>query len=97
VAKWDSDAREYVKRKDIPAKARRSLKYILEPDASLPDGKGSYIPLKYRPPKEFGWNYYAGEEAHRPAGRAGHHGINVQYSGVDYLLVYWMGRYHELI
>jgi hypothetical protein len=97
VAKWDSDAREYVKQKDIPAKARRSLKYILEPDANLHDGKGSYIPLKYRPPKEFGWNYYAGEEARHPAGRAGHHGINVQYSGVDYLLVYWMGRYHELI
>jgi len=97
VEKWDKDAREYLKQHDIPTKAKRSLKYILEPDANLPDGKGSYIPIKYRPPKEFGWNYYSGEEAHRPPGRAGHHGINVQYSGVDYLLVYWMGRYHELI
>ena len=97
VAKWDKDAREYVKQQNIPAKARRSLKYILDIEKSLPDGKGSYIPLKYRPPKEFGWNYYAGEEARHPSGRAGHHGINVQYSGVDYLLVYWMGRYHELI
>jgi len=97
VAKWDADARGYLGDKEIPIKARRSLKYMLEPDMILPDGKGNYIPLKYRPPKEFGWNYYAGEEAHRPPGRAGHHGIDVQYSGVDYLLAYWMGRYHELI
>jgi hypothetical protein len=97
VAKWDHDARKYMNQNDIPAKVRRSLKYMLEPDTSLPNGKGNYIPLKYRPPKEFGWNYYSGEEAHSSHGKAGHHGINVQYSGVDYLLVYWMGRYHELI
>lgn len=97
VAKWDKDAREYVKDQRIPSKVRTSLKYILDIQKSLPNGKGSYIPLKYRPPKEFGWNYYTGEEARRPPGRAGHHGINVQYSGVDYLLAYWMGRYHEII
>ncbi len=97
VAKWDKDAREYVKDRCISTRIRRSLKYILGIEKSLPNGKGSYIPLKYRPPKEFGWNYYAGEEARRPYGKAGHHGINIQYSGVDYLLVYWMGRYHEII
>ncbi len=97
VAKWDSDAREYLDHPDLPSGARSSLRYILEPDAHLPGGKGHYIPLKCRPPKEFGWNYYAGEEARRRAGRAGHHGIHVQYSGVDYLLVYWMGRYHGII
>ncbi|MFC1712805.1 DUF4434 domain-containing protein [Candidatus Poribacteria bacterium] len=97
VAKWDSDAREYLKSPSLLPEIRRSLRYILEPDARLRAGKGHYIPLKYRPPKEFGWNYYTGEEAHRSAGRAGHHGINIQYSGVDYLLVYWMGRYHEII
>ncbi|MGB9594795.1 MAG: DUF4434 domain-containing protein [Candidatus Poribacteria bacterium] len=97
VAKWDKDVREYIKDQYIPSKIKRSLKYILDIEKSLPNGKGSYIPLKYRPPKEFGWNYYTGEEARRPAGKAGHHGINVQYSGVEYLLAYWMGRYHGLI
>jgi len=97
VAKWDGDAREYMNQPEVPLAVRRSLRYILEPDANLRGGKGSYIPLKYRPPKEFGWNYYTGEEARRNAGSAGHHGINVQYSGVDYLLVYWMGRYHNII
>ena len=97
VAKWDSDAREYMNQPDLPSGVRRSLRYILESDAHLRGGKGSYIPIEYRPPKEFGWNYYAGEEARRKAGSAGHHGINVQYSGVDYLLVYWMGKYHDII
>lgn len=97
VAKWDKDVREYIEDYNIPLKIRKSLKYILGIEKNLPNGKGSYIPLKYRPPKEFCWNYYTGEEARRPPGDAGHHGINVQYSGVDYLLVYWMGRYHELI
>jgi hypothetical protein len=97
VAKWDRDAREYIDNTQIPRGARNSLRYILGNEARLPGGKGNYIPMKYRPPKEFGWNYYSGEEARREAGKAGHHGINIQYSGVDYLLVYWMGRYHGII
>lgn len=97
VEAWDTDARELIKGSELRPEVRRSLRYMLEPGARLRNGKGNYIPLKHRPPKEFGWNYYAGEEAHRSSGRAGHHGIDIQYSGVDYLLVYWMGRYHGLI
>lgn len=97
VAKWDADAREYLNSADLLPQIRTSLNYVLNPGARLRNGKGHYIPLKYRAPKEFGWNYYAGEEARWNAGKAGHHGIDVQYSGVDYLLTYWMGRYHEII
>lgn len=97
VSEWVRAVRKDLQQEELPAGIRCSLRYILEPSATLPDGKGNYIPLKYRPPKEFGWNYYAGEEARRSAGNAGHHGIHVQYSGVDYLLVYWMGRYHQII
>lgn len=97
VSTWEQSAREYLRQAEMPSGVRNSLRYILESDATLPNGKGNYIPLKYRPPKEFGWNYYAGEEARRSAGNAGHHGKYIQYSGVDYLLAYWLGRYHQII
>jgi hypothetical protein len=48
-----------------------------------------YVPIELRPPMEFAWQYW-------PMGYLGYHGRTVQYSGVDYLLVYWMGRYHGL-
>ena len=97
VATWDRYARERLEDTDLHPSILHSLRYILEPDATLPGGKGHYLPLRVRPPKEFGWNYYTGEEARHSAGRAGHHGYHVQYSGIDYLLAYWMGRYHDVL
>ena len=40
---------------------------------------------------------YVDEEARQTSGHVGHHGIYIQYSGVDYLLVYWMIRCHGLV
>ena len=97
VSRWEQEARELLKNGDLPRPIQISLAYILGERDSLPNRRGNYLPIEYRPPKEFGWNYYAGEEARRAAGQAGHHGIHIQYSGVDYLLAYWMARYHGLV
>ena len=97
VSRWEQEARELPKNGDLPRPIQISLAYILGEKDSLPNRRGNYLPIEYRPPKEFGWNYYAGEEARRAAGQAGHHGIHIQYSGVDYLLAYWMARYHGLV
>ena len=97
VSRWDQQARALLKESDLPHPIQASLAYILAERNHLPNGRGNYLPIECRPPKEFGWNYYVGEEARRSAGHAGHHGIHVQYSGVDYLLAYWMARYHHLV
>ena len=97
VLRWDQQARVSLKDRDLPHPIRTSLAYILAERNHLPNGQGSYLPIEHRPPKEFGWNYYVGEEARRAPGHPGYHGIHVQYSGVDYLLAYWMARYHSLV
>ena len=73
------------------------LAYILGEKDSLSDECGNYPPTEQRPPKEFSWNYYADEEARWAVGHAGRLGIHIQYSGVDYLVAYWMARYHGLV
>ena len=97
VSCWNERARDLLKDVDLPRSVKISLAYILGERDRLPNGCGNYLPIEWRPPKEFGWNYYAGEEARRASGHAGHHGIHIQYSGVDYLLAYWMARYHGLV
>ena len=95
--RWDQRARDLLKDGDLLHPIQISLAYILGERDRLPNRRGNYLPIEWRPPKEFGWNYYAGEEARRATGYAGHHGIHIQYSGVDYLLAYWLARYHSLV
>ena len=85
VSRWDQRARDLLKDGDLLRPIPISLAYILGERDRFPNRRGNYLPIEWRPPKEFGWNYYAGEEARRATGYAGHHGIHIQYSGIDYL------------
>lgn len=69
---------------------RRSLRALLDGTAEGLDPDALYVPMRWRPPMEFGWQY------HRH-GLPGTHGPYTRYSGVDYLIAFWMGRYHGVV
>jgi hypothetical protein len=94
---WRRDAeRAFVEYGDeLPNSLRMTLSDCLEPD-ELSFEVASFIPMSLRPPMEFSWQYYAGIQTNERAGGRPH-GEHVGYSGVDYLLAYWMGRYHGFL
>lgn len=98
VPRWRRHAQAYLRRhgEHLPEPLRETLRCCLEPEQAPPDQVASFIPMKLRPPMEFNWQYYAGIQTR---GRAGGrpHGPYVGYAGVDYLLAYWMGRYHGFL
>ena len=53
--------------------------------------------MELRPPMEFNWQYYAGIHTRDRAGGFSPGRPVAGYSGVDYLLAYWMGRYHGFL
>lgn len=69
---------------------RRNLRALLEDMHEGLDPDALYVPMRWRPPMEFGWQY------HRH-GLPGTHGPHTRYSGVDYLIAFWMGRYHGVV
>jgi len=101
VRRWADDLRRMLAEGSDPRledkRLVETLRYSLESEKPPSGGRAAYVPLDLRCPKEFWWNYYPGEELRIRPGRYSHHGIDVRYSGVDYLLVYWMGRYHGFI
>ncbi len=101
VRKWAEDTEKAIAESPDPRlkdkKLVETIRYSLESKKPLSEGRAAYVPLDLRCPKEFWWNYYPGEELRIEPGNYSHHGIDVRYSGVDYLLVYWMGRYHGFI
>jgi len=91
VADWLRDTAELLDDDgtDLPLPLRSTLEVALgrrERAETVP----AYVPLDLRPPMEFAWQYW-------PAAHLGYHGREVQYSGVDYLVAYWMARYHGII
>jgi hypothetical protein len=69
---------------------RRNLRALLNGTEEGLDPDDLYVPMRWRPPMEFGWQY------HRH-GFPGTHGPHTRYSGVDYLIAFWMGRYHGVV
>ena len=99
VPNWRRDVERAVAEygEELPEQLRVTLEYCLEPDRPRSLHVSSFIPMSLRPPMEFNWQYYAGIQTgdDRAGGRP--HGEHVGYSGVDYLLAYWMGRYHGFL
>jgi hypothetical protein len=55
--------------------------------------ESGYVPREQRPAGEFEWETRLdGNGGFSPRG-----GVNAQYTGVGYLIAYWLGRYHGLI
>ena len=75
---------------DLPDSVRRTLEALLSGDRTSLDPDELYIPIEWRPPMEFGWQY--DRHALSPG-----HGPHTRYSGVDYLIAFWMGRYHGVV
>jgi len=49
-----------------------------------------YVPIEKRRIQEYMWCWF-------PGGNAMQGGVETEFSGVGYLLAYWMGRYHRVI
>jgi hypothetical protein len=81
----------------LPPELYDTLHYYLHPDEAPSTHVGSFIPMSLRPPMEFNWQYYAGIQTHGRDGGWSPGGDNAGYSGVDYLLAYWLGRYHGFV
>lgn len=98
VPNWRREIGKYVAEhgEELPPQLRDTLSYCLNPDEQSQDFVASFIPMRLRPPMEFNWQYYVGIQTR---GRAGGrpHGPYVGYAGIDYLLAYWMGRYHGFL
>jgi len=98
VPNWRRDAERFMRERgeELPSRLYDTLCHCLDPSQSLSHGYASFIPMRLRPPMQLNWQYYAGIQT---PGRAGArpHGPHVGYTGVDYLLAYWMGRYHGFL
>lgn len=69
------------------AAMRATLIASLTGDRAGLDPDALYLPIQWRAPMEFAWQYHR-HDVRMP------HGPHVRYSGVDYLIAFWMGRYH---
>jgi hypothetical protein len=81
----------------LPDNLVDTLRYYLEPDQAPANHVASFIPMGLRPPMEFNWQYYAAIQTRWRSGGWSPGGEFAGYAGVDYLLAYWMGRYHGFV
>jgi len=82
---------------ELPSQLYDTLRYYLEPEKAPPTHVASFIPMSLRPAMEFNWQYYVGIETRGRSGGWSPGGEYAGYAGVDYLLAYWMGRYHGFV
>jgi len=82
---------------ELPPRLRDTLRYYLEPQKAPRTHLASFIPMFLRPPMEFNWQYYPGIQTRGRSGGWSPGGDHAGYAGVDYLLAYWMGRYHGFL
>lgn len=82
---------------ELPPRLRDTLRYYLEPGKAPRAHLASFIPMSLRPPMEFNWQYYPGIQTRGRSGGWSPGGDHAGYAGVDYLLAYWMGRYHGFL
>jgi len=92
TARWRADTEELLAQPDgEPNESVRAvLRGLLSGSTEGLDPDFLMVPCKWRPPMEFGWQYHVNALPDT-------HGPFVRYSGVDYLIAFWMGRYHGVL
>lgn len=98
-ANWRKEVEKILaERKDeLPWPLADTIRYCLQPEEKPRDHIATFVPMWLREPMEFNWQYYAGIQTPGRSGGTSPGGPHAGYAGVDYLLAYWMGRYHGFL
>ncbi len=97
---WQAAIAERITQGDwpYPEDVVREVIFCHDPEATESSERPVYIPIEIRAPREYEWNYHVGSEfSRRTPGVGAQHGGYPEYSGIGYLLTYWLGRYHGWI